>query len=327
MLVHAHAVRGDRRAFTLIELLVVIAIIALLIGILLPGLGKARESGRRLTSLANIRNLAQLQFNYAGDHKDCFVNPFDPSADATAPNGIGAPNVWVQGARYGTYAWRYGPTWSSSQSESYGYHWAAHSFFQDDPISSRIRSIVSPADTALLNWLRTNNDANAQVDYEWIFPSSYWYPPVFWQDSRRFANETPQAGNAGNHWWFRRNKTVDVFNTAAKVLLFENKDFVQRGQPQWNTARAQPAIALSDGSGRGIDTGRVIAETDTPTAPFTGQKLRFPSGVWGAPYNGNTEMDSNYIMYGSQQGFTWTYGQPAYFWRTRDGIRGRDLMQ
>ena len=59
-----------RRGFTLIELLVVVAIIALLIAILLPSLGKARELSNRSVCAANLRGVTQSLNVYAADNAD-----------------------------------------------------------------------------------------------------------------------------------------------------------------------------------------------------------------------------------------------------------------
>ncbi len=61
--------RSAARGFTLIELLVVIAIIAILIGILLPALGKARKASQATACMMNNKQLVQVGHFYSNDNK------------------------------------------------------------------------------------------------------------------------------------------------------------------------------------------------------------------------------------------------------------------
>ncbi len=91
--------RKGTSGFTLIELLVVIAIIALLIGILLPALGRARNSSRLAISLSNCRQIVVGQASYRFDKKDQM--PMQACGYTNPPNQqvTGGWDTWNYGGK------------------------------------------------------------------------------------------------------------------------------------------------------------------------------------------------------------------------------------
>jgi prepilin-type N-terminal cleavage/methylation domain-containing protein/prepilin-type processing-associated H-X9-DG protein len=80
----------NEKAFTLVELLVVIGIIALLIGILLPALNKARASAEMTACASNLRQLGQSCFEYQSENAGYFPPAWTYCARKA---GLGTPDL------------------------------------------------------------------------------------------------------------------------------------------------------------------------------------------------------------------------------------------
>jgi prepilin-type N-terminal cleavage/methylation domain-containing protein/prepilin-type processing-associated H-X9-DG protein len=234
-----------KNAFTLIELLVVVAIIAVLISMLLPALGSARESARKVVCGSNMGQVAKAIQFYAQDNKDCL-----PTYEG---DKVGTPT-----STFGNYTSNYGgvaklvkrpskvttghPCYTYYARGETGYLMNADSLFcPSDTVQASFRQ-KNPLDTH--GWGVYNPFSKQYYAINDYNASGYWY--IYVREDELSVGDSGQLVALPLFQGMKRYK-VDIEDASKKFILWDighsllvptGSDYVLRAHDGWNVLYA-----------------------------------------------------------------------------------------
>lgn len=266
--------RVGASAFTLIELLVAISVIALLIGILLPSLGKSRKSGRSLQCHSNMKQFGVALHNYAADFR--YVTSafsWKPGQSLSRFPDLQGGASYLQShcnqavdivrrrtARNDGY---YAPITDRFLDRNFGHLPLIDGGYFSEKIPETVTAC--PEDRMTVVWQRNlditpglaetgDPDPNSSLAFKRILPfwSTYQSVPNAWSREIDISPLTQASGGPGYHLlYYYTNQTVlenrniaDVMFPSQKVWIFDLFDRHHYGRTIWHSYEmaAQPLL-------------------------------------------------------------------------------------